>query len=64
MSISSVAKKVERRGEISIAMATDEIMQNQGWLVIVFLANKLIQSAFELENFLAFVTSNHFAEEH
>ena len=64
MNISNVANKVERRREILIAMTADEIPQMQCWLFIVFLANMLIQSAFRCENFLAIVTSNHFAEEH
>ena len=63
MNISNVAK-VARKREILIAMTTDEIPQMQCWLFIVFLANMLIQSAFRCENFLAIVTSNHFAEEH
>ena len=63
MNISNVANKVERR-EILIAMTTDEIPQMQCWLFIVFLANMPIQSAFRCENFMAIVTSNHFAEEH
>ena len=50
--------------EILIAMTTDEFLQMQCWLFNVFLANMLIQSAFRCENFLAIVTSNHFAEEH
>ena len=64
MNISNVANKVERRREILIAMTTDEIPQMQCWLFFVFLANMLIQSAFRCGNFLAVVTSNHFAEEH
>ena len=58
-----MAEKVERRREILIAMITDEFPQMQFWLLFVFLANMLIQSAFRCENFLAIVTSNHFDEE-